>query len=234
LSDRVLVVSSAAPEHAPFTDLTWATQRKWCERHGYDYVTDVSNVADKDQPTHFGQQPLGYLPIRGFVKLDLLLHYLDPHSCRKEYDIVCWLDSDLVVSNYDIPLSRWMNTTEHLLLCYDINGHNSTVIGARNTDLVFDLMLAANTIGRKYFLRDAWMEMNALRFFLQTPPYAGMVNYVSVKELCAIPPEIYGIPRRSVEKYEWASGDFACHFSAMGTEERARFARAFVEANGLL
>jgi hypothetical protein len=239
MADRILIVSSSASEHAPYTDITWATQRKYAERHGYDFVADVSNVAAKDEPTHFGQQSLGYLPLRGFIKLDLLLHYLDPVSCQREYDWVVWLDSDLLVTNYDIPISQWTEIRENnddgtLVLPYDANGHNATVIIANNNDLVYDFLWACNSIGRKYYLRDSWAEMNAMRFFAQTEPYNYLVLYRSIKELCGMPPNAYGIPRRVAAKYEWSKGDFAVHFSAMSTEDRAKFARKYADELGLL
>jgi hypothetical protein len=191
-------------------------------------------VAAKDEPTHFGQVELGYLPIRGFIKLDMFLHYLNPQSCNREFKGVVWLDADLLITRFDIPLQKWLERTSLLLVCQDFNSLNVTVVAARNDDLVYDLLHMANTIGRKYHLRDSWAEMNSLRFCMALPPYQDIANYVSVKELCAIPPETYPVPERVIKKYEWTEESLGVHFSAMGTEDRAKRAREWVERLGLL
>jgi len=233
MSERVLIVSSAAPDWKPLTDITWATMAKYAARHGYDFHTDVSNVVALARSPMWGEGVTGYMPIRGFIKLDLLLHFLDEQSCRREYDRVCWLDADMLITNYKKPLPP---NEREIILPYDANGHNATVIMVRNTARVRSFLWACNNAGRTMFLKHDWAEMEAMRYFMQTPPYWGpeLVDYVSVKTLCAMPPGVYPIPDVTRKQYEWADGDFAVHFSALPLEIRVQMAREWTDRLGLL
>jgi hypothetical protein len=235
VSERVLLVSSAPPSWSALTELTWATMAKYAKRHGYDFHADVSDVKAAARTPEWGKGYDGtYIPIRGFIKLDLLLHFLDPASCKREYDIVVWADADMLFCNYDIPISRWMTPDTNLLLPFDPNGHNATVIGCRNSVLVRDFLWASNNAGRTMFLRHDWEQMQAMRFFLETPPYAGMAKYVSVKEVCGMPPNVYPIPDVTRKQYEWEPGDLAVHFSALTLDLRVQMAKKWVVEYSLL
>lgn len=200
--------------------------KAYADRHGYDFHADCSEISAPARSPMYGAGVEGYLPIRGFVKLDLMLHFLDPEACRRDYDWVVWLDADMLITNPTIALDKWMKSP--LVLPFDANGINATVIMARNMPLVRDLLWAANSAGRTMFLQHQWAEMEALRYFLQTPPYAGMCAYYSVKELCAMPDHTYPIPAVTVQKYEWTPGDFAVHFSAMSVEARVEYAKRWL------
>lgn len=230
----ILIVTSYPPAWRDLAAITCASHKKYADRHGYDYHADCSDIRAPLRLPNWGAGVSGHIPIRGFVKLDLMLHFLDPKSCKREYEWVVWLDNDLLVTNCEIPLSRWTQYDAPLILPYDANAHNATVIMAENTDLTYDLLWACNNAGRSFFLHEDWAEMSALRLFLQTPPYAGMAHYVSVKELCGMPPNVYPIPERVRLKYEWEPGDFAVHFSALSLEKRVAMAKEWVERLGLL
>lgn len=207
--------------------------QRYADKQGYDFVANVSDVHGPVRTPHWGEGVSGYIPIRGFIKLDLMLHYLDKESCRREYDWVVWLDADLLVTNVCIGLDDCMHARP-LVVPFDANGINATVIMAKNQVLVRDLLWAANNAGRTMFLRHDWAEMESLRYFLQTPPYKDVVEYASVKHLCAMPPGVYPIPDVTRKKYEWEPGDFAVHFSALSVEKRTEMAREYVDRLGLL
>lgn len=232
MSGRTLIVSSAPPSWAPLTDLTWATMRKYADRHGYSFHADVSDISAPARSPEWGKGVDGYLPLRGFIKLDLLLHFLDSQSCRSEYDAVCWFDADMLVTNYDYRLPLSMAS---IVLPYDTNGMNATVILASQSRLTRDFLWAANNAGRTMFLKHDWAEMEAMRYFSQTPPYHHeFIQYHSVQTLCAMPPGVYPIPEVSRKQYEWTPESLAVHFSALDVPTRVQMAKEWVERLGLL
>ena len=170
---------------------------------------------------HNGQM----VPIRGFVKFDLLLHFL-PH-----YKYVVWLDADLIVTDHRLDMVD-MLFFSYVVVGYDWNSFNSTVIACRSTDAVWAYLWACNNTGRNMFLDHGWHEMQALKYFAEFPPYNNLIGYESCKKLAAILPEEYephGVPRRVMEPYAWAPGDFAVHLSALSLPRRIELANFFKE-----
>lgn len=147
-----------------------------------------------------------------------------------------WLDADLLITNPAITLEDlWYQAVkwpmeQKIVLPYEHNGHNATVIMARSCDLVYDFFWAANNTGRKLFLGHDWVEMEAMRYFAQTPPYDNLIAYLSAKKLCPILHTEYieaGLPERVSSKYGWAEGDFALHLSALHIDRRVELAREY-------
>jgi hypothetical protein len=240
-SGRIAVCSSFPSSWGELAGYTGASHRAWAERHGYDYHADCS---ERTWPAHspdWGAVAIGRLPIRGFIKLDLMLHYLDAELCGNVYDWVVWLDSDLIITNPEIPLARWTDdvapyarepngTTSgaDLIMPYDFNGNNATVIIARNTDAAYNYVWSSNDAGRTMFLKHDWAEMEALLRFREAPPYDGIVHAVSAKELCALHPGAYEpLPKRRTAAYEWETGDFAVHLAALSLERRIELAQHY-------
>ena len=238
---RVLVCSSYPASWGELAAYSGASQRAWAERHGYDYQTDCSERTWPAHSADWGSAPAGRMPIRGFIKLDLLLHYLDPALAGQSYDWVVWLDSDLIVTNPEIPLTRWTDEVEpyqrdragttggaDVILPYDYNGNNATVIIARNTDAAYNYLWSSNSAGRVMFLKHDWAEMESLLRFRLAPPFDGIVHAVSAKELCALHPGAYDpLPKRRTAAYEWTPGDFAVHLAALPLQRRIELARSY-------
>ena len=249
---KVLVLSSipprrpekSRPDWQDLADITWATQRKYCERWGYDRHEDISDLYERVRSPIMGSSLGEPAPIKYFIKFVLFRHFLDPDACGKEYDYVVWIDSDVVITNYEIPLEKFFNgrpgTNEDerwggdIVLSRDPNGLHATVIIMRRTPHTLGFSWANLNAGMTYFQLDGWADQLSMRMFLQTPPYSEMIHYHSVKTLCAMPPGIYPIPTRVRELYEWEPGDFSLHLSALSTEKRIEIASEYVERLGLL
>ena len=199
--------------------------KAYCERHGYHFYADVSTKRDTWVNPLSRQRET--LDIIGFSKMDLFL-YLLPKYAR-----CVWLDADLLITNPALSIDELtFGSTAELILPYDFNAHNATVIIAQSTERVFDFMWAVNNTGRKLYLGHDWREMEAMRYFLQTPPYAEMETYISAKRLCPILHEHYidaGVPAKVSEKYGWEDGDFALHLSALHIDQRVAIAREYAE-----
>jgi len=177
------------------------------------------------------QPKSGYWPTRYFIKFALLEHYLDKNSCLKEYDTVAWIDSDCIVSRYDLPLSTWLGD---VVTAWDVNALHPTVIIVRNSLLTRGLMWACNSAGRTLFATHDWSDNLCLRFFSATPPYDKLMRYYSAKELCAMPPGVYPIPPDIRSQYEWDETSWSLHLSALTLEARIKMATAFVDDHKLL
>src|ERR1700730_3434825 len=226
-----LLLTSYPPAWRELAAITTATMRRYCDAQGYEFYADCSETSMPHRSPLTTEQPTGYIPTRYFIKFALLEHFLNPESCKKYYDEVAWIDSDCVVSRYDLPLSKWSGS---IVTAYDPNGLHPTVIIARQEPDVAGFLWACNNAARTLFGQHDWSDNMALRFFSATPPYHNLVKYYSAQELCAMPPGLYPIPERVRKEYEWDETSFSIHLSAMGLEDRIRIASAFVKERGLL
>jgi hypothetical protein len=249
---KVLVICSVPPRRPGVTEPQWLdlyevigeTHRKYCEKWGYDYHLDISDIWEVFRPTEHGAQGNDApIPIRYKIKFLLFQHFLDPDSCGKEYDQVVWLDADLLITNYNIQLEKFFNghlaSEEYqggdIILTHDTNGLHATVIMMRRSPYSLGFAYANGEAGMRYFARDDWSDQLSMRMFLQTPPYSNMVHFHSVKSLCAMTPDTYlDIPKRAREIYEWKPNDFALHLSALPIWKRLEIAKRVVEEQELL
>ncbi len=220
LPAKIAIVTSAPPAWRPLTRVTWHLMAEYARQWGYHFFANESEVYVDTQD--------GSLPLRGFIKFELLWHYLD------KYEWVVWLDSDLLITNKDVRLESFINRDRSwdLIIGYDHNGHNTTVIMMRNCQRMRDFLFACNGAGRTMFLRHPWHEMEAMRYFLQTPPYLASALYVSCKELCPIlhaEYERYGMPKNMGQEYAWEPGDWTLHLSALSLERRAQLAMHYAD-----
>jgi hypothetical protein len=219
-----LVITSYPPAWQSLADITCATHKAYCDRWGYDYHADCSHLHDRYFDPILQREER--LPVKGFVKLDLLLHFLP------RYKTVCWLDGDLAITNHSIPIEQWLSLIRkpaEILVPFDFNTHNATVIIARSTDLVWEFFWACNNTGRKLFLKHDWVEMEAMRYFSERPPYDKILAYESIKLLCPILPQEYVpyVPLRMSQKYAWEPGAWSVHLSALPLERRVELAREY-------
>jgi hypothetical protein len=220
---------------------TCATQAKYCQKWGYDYYVDVSSVSAPVRSPWVDDRKGGYAPMRTMIKFPLLEHWLTKEACGKEYDYVVWIDADCVVTNYELPLTKWLNGMDgegsyigDLVLAKDVNGLHPTIIMVRNTKTTRGLIWACGNAGRTMYMQHDWSDILAFRFFLDTPPYDHLVMYYSAKELCAMPPSVYTIPPDVRAEYEWDQDSWTLHLSALTIEKRIEFAKHAVEKLNLL
>lgn len=235
----------ARPQWADLTALTWAVMRKYCAKWGYSFRGDVSDISLPlvspyvDRPASAPQSRIRYI-----VKFMLMLHWLDRSRCQQEYDAVVWLDSDLVIVDFDIPLTKFLNSRGadyenpeevamgDLIVPWDINTIHPTVIMARSTQLMRDLFWALTEAGDRLWRSHEWNDHMALKQFMHERPYRDALWQHSAQVLCAQVPGLY--PPFS-PLYEFKEGtSWALHLSAMSLEKRIELAQQYVEKYGLL
>ena len=202
-------------------------QLKWdyAKQHGYHFYADCSNLhgpAGARTPT-----PGVTVPLIGFIKMDLLLHFLP------QYKAVVWMDADLLITNRDIPLEYWLNRhpDKDIIVGEDWNGFNSTVIFARNTTLARDYLWASNNTGRGFYAGDPWHEMTALRNFWLDHRYYDKIGFESVRDLCPLLPAEYEpyVPREMSDAFAWEPGAWTLHLSALNYHRRVRIAEHYAD-----
>lgn len=225
---NIAVVCSFPPAWRLLSDITTHLQAEYAERWGYHYFTDES---ERYEVMMDGRS----FPIRGFAKFDLIFHFMR-HTPKMNggvpYEWLVWMDADLVITNRGIRLESFIAEAEgkDLILGYDANGHHSTIFMVRNCSRGRDFIWACNNAGRSLFIAHPWHEMEAMRYFLQTPPYDNMAHYVSAKRLCAILNNEYpGVPADIRLDYNWEPGDFALHLSALSLERRIILAQHYAD-----
>lgn len=224
----MLLTSSPTDWHG-LTDITTATMRKYCARHGYDFFHDKSETKMPARTPFVNvPAPEGHVPLRYFVKFHLLEHFLDSEACRKEYDTVVWLDSDCVVTNYERPLSDWPG---EIVTAYDVNTVHPTVIIVRKSPKTREFIWACNTTGRTLFQHHEWADNECLRYF-SAAQHKDTITYYSAQDMCAMTPGLYPIPADLRAPYEWTLRSWTLHLSALGLDERIERAKnAVLELN---
>ena len=218
-----LLMTSFPPSWVELAKITTKTHSDYAKAHGYDYAHDCSDFQDRVWPQghHMG--------IRGFVKLDLMLHYLP------RYEYVMWIDADALVTNYEIPIEQYRSPG--VTMGYDHNGFHSTVFIAHSTELVYNYFWSANNLGRRFFLAHDMHEMESLRYFAGTPPYDKLLTFYSAKELCSILATEYvdsGQPLKVSGQFAWTKGDWILHLSALPLQRRIERAGEYASMLGLI
>lgn len=255
---KIMVVSSIPPrfghrnrdgspalEWRDLADVTWASQRAYCAKHGYGFHGDESNIVEAvGSPFHGVASPIAEAPIRHFNKIRLMLHYMTPEKCRQNWDWVVWLDADLVIGDYETPLTKWTNvlgatTGEEqvyggdFILPWDVNTYHPTVMMARCTTQMRALMWAMTEAGQRLYHLHDWSEHMALKFFSYLP-YKDAFHQHSAKVLCAMPRGIHPMPDDVRALYEYEEGvSWALHLSALSIEKRIELAQAFIAEHPL-
>ena len=165
--------------------------RAYCTIHGYDFYHDVSSTMMPAASPFVNQpKPQGHVPLRYFVKFQLLEHFLDTEACQKDYEVVAWLDSDCLITNYDRALSDWRGD---IVSAYDVNAVHPTVIIVRKSLDTREFIWACNNTGRTLFQHHEWADNECLRYFAAAH-HKDIVWYYSAQSMCAMTPGLYPIP----------------------------------------
>lgn len=214
---EICIVSSGPPEWHELLKITNETKARYARHHGYHFYADRSSLFDRETN----------LPLKGFVKFDLLLHALV--NAKESYEWAVWVDGDALITNPEVRLEDILAKRPGcgIVTGYDHNGHHTTVIAAHNDQLTKEYLWACRNTGVRLFIEHPWHEMEAMRYFSLTPPYNHLLGYLSVKELCGILVDEYrqfGMPDWLANGYGWKPGDFILHLSALSYSRRVQLA----------
>lgn len=249
-SVKVMMVTSYPPkrpgEKVGWPDLaaiTIPTHQRYAEKHGYSLYVDQSDISARMQSQWVDEQKSGYAPLRFMIKFRLLEHFLREEDCGEQYDWVVWVDADCLFTNYERPLTDWMNECSgddstyvgDVVLAKDVNGLHPTVIMVRNSLRTRGLIYACRDGGTRMWQLHSWSDIMALRFYLATEPYSHLPVYHWARELCAMPVGVYTtIPDDVRREHEWTPESLTLHLSALSLEERCKIAKQYLERLALV
>lgn len=244
---RIKIVSSIPPKQG-WIDLakyTCATQERYALKHGYSYHLDYSDVWKPRSTPWVDQRAEGHSPLRTMIKFPLLQHFLTPERCRETWDYVAWIDADCLVTNYDIPLTRWTSNgvasiddddplMGDVITAWDVNTLHPTVIIMRATTLTRGLVWACSEAGDRMYREHGWSDIMALKFMLMDRPYRDLHWQHSARDLCAMPPGVHPMPDDVNRMYSWTPESWTLHLSALSLEKRLEIAKDYCDRLGLL
>lgn len=212
-------------------DITKATHRKYCDMHGYDYFADCSETKMVARSPFVDRpHPEGFIPLRYFIKFQLLEHFLDKDACGMDYETAAWVDADCLVTNYNRPLADWPG---EIVTAADINAVHPTVIIVRKSTRTRRFIWACNNAGRTLFQHHEWCDNECLRYF-DAALYKGIVTYYPAQDMCAQTPGLYPIPPDLRAEDEWTRQSWMLHLSALSLPERIERAKSAVQELHLL
>lgn len=110
-------------------DLTWHQNKtEYANLHGYDMIAKTDN---------FGDMPIG------FEKIALLRDIMK----QNKHDVLYWSGTDVMITNYCVPLTEFVYPQHHVVISNDFNGINADSFVIRNTmegrawlDMIMDKM----------------------------------------------------------------------------------------------
>ena len=139
---RIGVFSLATDSWKELRDLTWPTMQSWCERHGYEFVTETK--IDEARPASWS-------------KIPLLQKHLD------RFDWMLWIDADAIVFDQETRLERYLDEHADLIIAADdISTINCGVMAMRSCDGIKQLLADIWSAPESEW-RHCWWEQQALR-----------------------------------------------------------------------
>jgi predicted O-methyltransferase YrrM len=112
---RYALVTIHDNNYKDLADITWEqNKREYAELHKYDLIAKTSG---------FGDMPIG------FEKIALLRKIMD----EGKHDVLYWSGTDVMITNYCIPLTEFVYPQHHVVISNDFNGINADSFVIRNT-----------------------------------------------------------------------------------------------------
>jgi hypothetical protein len=113
---KIGIVSYHTENLQPLADYTWPNKVEYAERHGYDHFCKVT--------------PLGSMQPAG-GKIPAIKDYIDTHT---DIDWVWWVDTDTLITNFNIKVEEQLDKNYDFIISTDGNGINSGSFFLRNND----------------------------------------------------------------------------------------------------
>ncbi len=169
---RVGVFSLANDGWKPLRELTWPTMQAWCDRHGYEFVTET--VPDPSRPPSWSKIPL-----------------LQKHIDR--FDWVFWIDADAVVFDQESPLDAYLDNEADLVMAADdVSTINCGVMLMRSCPAIKKMLeLIWDAPPNQW--HHAWWEQESLRRMIganKNPKHDAITK--RLRELCGARMKLLG------------------------------------------
>lgn len=204
----ILVLTGYNDKYAIVGDATWPSWQAYADYHNYDFSC-VRNYPDANK-------------INGsWHKLQVVKDAL------RDHEWVFWVDADAVCTNYDIQLTRWIETCAAELHVsrdwFPSNSGNFSACagiwhaGHMTTQLISLAELKTQYINKAYYDQTALQEV-----LVEHPELKAKVKVWPRRELAAVPSFCWkNIPE------PWQPGDFLAHLTVIKWPHRQQSALEF-------
>ncbi len=195
---KIAVISIASPEYKPLSDVTYPHWQRYCEKHGYDFISDV---------------PKGGRGV-AWQKLSMIAETL------REYDFVLWVGADTIPTNSDIAIEDFWKAQgkPKVLLSADVFGINSDVMLFARCAESEMFLYAINHIGFHLYQNHRWQEQEAIIRFAHQKPYCDSVKIIPQKGFNSYMHRLYGRPE--YWPGNWERGDWILHLPGLSNDRR--------------
>ena len=185
-----------------FTQHTWKVMKDYCSRHGYDFVTE-NGAIDGDRHQSWSKIPLIERTFTG------------------GYDIVIWIDDDIVITERDQPVTSvfgdFINSDKKLAVARDTHGElaNLGLICVKKTGVQILNRIYSEGISDENRWRPLW-EQNA---------FVNMYDQIKNDVYIYPPGTIQGFYRDGREpqdppEFKWRPGVWSGHVSGVDDKDR--------------
>lgn len=208
------IIVCSLSDRPTLTDITWSVIESYCKKHGYAFVTRTHSL---DVTRH-----------NSWSKIILLKDLL---VCTS-YDIIVWIDDDILITEACIPLERllstFINSDKLIALQEDTHGEpfNAGIMCIKNTPVtnqVLDKIYATCRTENAYYM--LW-EQTAMKQLYE--------NETWFKPLVHIYPRctLQGYLNKDfyTDDFLWKKGVFSAHACGVPVKERLQYFNAILQA----
>jgi hypothetical protein len=198
-SARMAVALCSLSDRPKYTKYSWKSMEDYCRKHDYDFVTEKSSL-DTDRHT-------------AWSKILLMDQTFD-----KGYDVVIWIDDDIMITEPDVPVSdvfkEFFNSDAKIAVARDAHGELA------NTGIIC-VKREGRGLLRKIYDDGITKENRWDQLWDQT---AFNTMYESMKsDVYLYPPStIQGFYRnhKDPDEFKWREGTWAAHMAGCDEKER--------------
>lgn len=146
---NLLILSQALENYRELIDITWANQREYAVRHGYDFHGYMGNYC-----------ALGY----DYQRIQMLYDVLFKDSLGKHFDAVWWLGTDCLVMEHTKRVESFLKPEgKSLYFHLDVNSVNNDSFVIYNTEwskrwLEMTLAMEPHYRGHCWLSQKCWSE----------------------------------------------------------------------------
>lgn len=238
---RIAIVTLYTPEIANYAELTSQNKLEYANKYGYDFI-EYKETLDPTRPASWS-------------KIQALLRNMD------NYDWLFWTDADSIITNMEIPLTKWIDDGYKIIWCQDIDTQYSNC----------GQMLVKCCRSNKDFLELVWKqehlinithwEQGVIRFLLDAN-YPLKHKLLEAREFNSFDPASnnHGAEIKNVEdeifkrrltfverrrkqnkikglnknnSWNWEIGDFICHYPGVYDDKRYELIKRYLDETKL-
>lgn len=219
---KITILTGYDRNMAELAELCLPSKKAWADRHG----VKLHVLRDTHHPTDFP-------PEHGHPSFQKLRH-IRWHLERN--DVVFWMDADSVITNPDLDPKVICHASMNGPWAFAVSADYKTpreehrppwnrwsaghAIWSSNAN-AFDLLDAA--MARTEFMRSGLWDQDALQAVIDRAFHPWRPTVMPTRVLNSVLPGLTGNP-----DFDWHPGDFLCHFTGIGRDERAEVARRFI------